>query len=149
MSETKTLTETKTWGRNAVRVVRAGEVDGAKTAAGGRATVFDFAGTEARQTWLGAANLAPGVATGLHHHGRHEVAFFVAAGHPEVRWGDQLEFAAQLGPGDWAYFPPYVPHQERNPSTTERVEFVVVRSDNERIAIKIDGPVADTPETVY
>ncbi len=143
------MTETKTWGRNAVRILRAGEIDAAKTAAGGRATVFDFAGTEARQTWFGAANLAPGVATGLHHHGRHEVAFFVAAGHPEVRWGEQLEFVAQLGPGDCAYFPPFVPHQERNPSTTEPVALVVVRSDNERIAIKIAGAIAETPETVY
>ena len=143
------MTEKTTWGRNAVRVLRAGEIDAAKTAAGGRATVFDFAGTEARQTWFGAANLPPGVATGLHHHGRHEVAFYVAKGHPEVRWGERLEFAAQLGPGDYAYFPPYVPHQERNPSATETVELVVVRSDSERIAIKIDGPIAETPETVY
>jgi len=143
------MSDKATWTRESVRVVRAGAVDAAKTASGGRATVFDFAGTEARQTWLGAANLPPGVATGLHHHGRHEVAFFVAKGHPEIRWGARLEFVAQLGPGDYAYFPPHVPHQERNPSATETVEFVVVRSDSERIAIKIDGPVAERPETVY
>lgn len=143
------MTETKVWGRNSVRVTRAKDMEAARAAAGGRATVFDFAGTEARQTWLGTAILAPGVVTGLHHHARHEVAFYVVKGSPEVRWGERLEFVAQLGPGDYAYFPPYVPHWERNPSATETVEFVVVRSDNERIAIKIDGPIAENPETVY
>ena len=33
-----------------------------------------------------------------------------------MRWGEQLEFVAEAGPGDFIYVPPYVPHQEINAS---------------------------------
>ncbi len=39
--------------------------------------------------------------------------------HDGMRWGDRLEFTAEAGPGDFIYFPPYVPHQEINASDTE------------------------------
>jgi len=53
----------------------------------------------------------------------------------ELSWGEKLAFKAEVGPGDLAYFTPGIPHQERNLSGTETVEFLVVRSDNERIAV--------------
>jgi len=89
------------------------------------------------------------VKTGLHHHGRHEVAIYVLKGRSEIRWGDRLEFAAEVSDGDFVYFAPYVPHQELNLSDREAVDFLVVRSDNERIAIKIDGVPVDRPEMVF
>jgi uncharacterized RmlC-like cupin family protein len=104
----------------------------------GRATVFDFTGSGGAQTWLGTARLAPGGSTPPHHHGRHEVALYVVKGRTEIRWGEKLEFSTDLSPGDFAYFAPFVPHQEINPDTDEGVEFVVVRSDNERIAVPLD-----------
>ena len=55
-----------------------------------------------------------------------------------MRWGDQLQFTAEAGPGDFIYVPPYVPHQEINASDTEPLECVLVRSDNEAVAINID-----------
>jgi uncharacterized RmlC-like cupin family protein len=58
-------------------------------------------------------------------------------GHSELRWGERLEFSARIGPGDFAYFAPYVPHQERNTSTDEPVDFLVVRSDSERIVVAL------------
>jgi uncharacterized RmlC-like cupin family protein len=42
---------------------------------------------------------------------------------------------AQVDPGEFAYFSPGIPHQEHNLSETETVEFLVARSDNERIAV--------------
>ncbi len=33
-----------------------------------------------------------------------------------MRWGEQLEYVAEAGPGDFIYVPPYVPHQEINAS---------------------------------
>jgi len=67
------------WRDDGVRVVRAGTLGDAKRGPGGsgRATVFDFTGSGGETTWIGSVTLAPGVATGAHHHGRHEVAIFV------------------------------------------------------------------------
>jgi uncharacterized RmlC-like cupin family protein len=143
------MTETTNW-RNGVTIVRAQSLASAQRgpAGNGRATAFDFAGTEGRQTWIGVVTLAPNGKTGTHHHGRHEVAIYVVRGHSEIRWGERLEFAADVGPGDFAYFAPHVPHQERNPSASEPVDFVVVRSDNERIVVPLDTAPVEQPETI-
>ena len=115
----------------------------------GRATAFDFAGTAGRETWIGTVTLKPTAKTGAHHHGRHEVAVYVVRGRSEIRWGERLEFAAEVAPGDFVYFAPYVPHQELNLSASEAVDFVVIRSDNERIVVNLDVTPIEQPETVF
>jgi uncharacterized RmlC-like cupin family protein len=142
------MSEPGKW-RDGVRIVRGQSLDALiRTPGSGRATIFDFAGTGGEKTWIGAVTVPPKSATGLHHHGRHEVMIYVVRGRSQIRWGDRLEFAAEIGPGDFAYFTPYVPHQEANLDEREPVEFVAVRSDNERIAIKLDGAIVEQPETV-
>lgn len=66
-----------------------------------------------------------------------------------MRWGEQLEFTAEAGPGDFIYVPPFVPHQEINASAEERLECVLVRSDSEAIAVNLPNvePV-ERPELV-
>ena len=135
------MAEPTNW-RDGVNVVRATSLQGA------RATAFDFSGAGGRETWIGTVTLPPAAKTGTHHHGRHEVAIYVVGGRTEIRWGERLEFAADVGPGDFVYFAPHVPHQELNLSATEPVDFVVVRSDKERIAVPIDVSPVDQPETV-
>jgi uncharacterized RmlC-like cupin family protein len=144
------MSEATDW-RTGVRVVRAAAVEQAMRAPGGtgRATVFDFAGSGGHTTWIGALTLAPGAVTGAHHHGRHEVAVHVVRGRGRIRWGARLEFAADVGPGDFVYFAPRVPHQEQNVDAGETLDVVVVRSDNERIAIGLDARPVDRPEMVY
>jgi uncharacterized RmlC-like cupin family protein len=145
------MTQSIKWRTDGVRVVRAETVDTAKLGptAGGRATVFDFAGGGGNPTWMGAVTYAPKAITGAHHHGRHEVAVYVAKGRSEIRWGERLEFAAEVSTGDFVYFSPYVPHQEVNLSGDDTLEFVVVRSDNERIVVPLDTVPVEKPETVY
>ena len=144
------MTEAIDW-RSGVRVVRAAAIDPVlrDPAGSGRATVFDFAGSGGAATWIGGVRLQPGAATGAHHHGRHEVAVYVVGGRGRIRWGERLEFAADVGPGDFVYFAPRVPHQEHNVDPGETLDFVVVRSDNERIAIGVDARPIDQPRMVY
>jgi len=135
--------------RDSVRVVRGGSLDEAVRASpSGRVTAFDFTGA-GRATWVGAATQAPGAETGAHHHGRHEVVIYVVRGRSEIRWGEHLEYLADVEPGDLVYFAPGVPHQERNPSASEPVQFLVIRSDGERIAVALDTVIAERPERVY
>ena len=144
------MAETTKW-RNGVKVVRADSLDTIMRGPSGtgRATAFDFSGAGGQQTWIGAVTLQPKAKTGAHHHGRHEVAIYVVKGRSEIRWGERLEFAAEVGPGDFVYFAPYVPHQEQNFSSSESVDFVVVRSDNEKIVVKIDVLPVEQAETVF
>jgi uncharacterized RmlC-like cupin family protein len=135
--------------RNAVTVVRAHALEAMALQGAGRATAFDFAGTGGHRTWVGTVVLEPGARTGAHHHGRHEVAVYVVDGCSEIRWGERLEFSAEVAPGDFVYFAPHVPHQERNLSPVGKVRFVVARSDNERIVFKLDIPPVERPERIF
>lgn len=145
------MTETIKWRTDGVKVVRAESLRLALSGSSGRgrATVFDFAGTAGQKTWIGAVTLQPGAKTGAHHHGRHEVAVYVVRGRSEIRWGERLEFAAEIGPGDFVYFAPYVPHQELNLDAVETLDFVVVRSDNERIVTNLDVIPVEIPEIIF
>src|SRR5262245_39828368 len=62
-----------------------------------------------------------------------------------MRWGERLEFMAETGPGDFIYVPPFVPHQEINASSSEPLECVVVRSDNEAVVVNLDIEPAEKP----
>lgn len=119
--------------RTAVKVRRAAALADER-AMQGRTTVFDFMGIGSEKTWIGSVNVAPGSNTGPHNHGRHEVMIYVVAGRSEIRWGERLEYAIEIEPGDAVYFAPGVPHQERSLENTAMVEYMVVRSDGEKIA---------------
>src|SRR5437870_10862643 len=120
------MAETQDW-RSGVTVVRAAAQSTIRLETG-RATAFDFTGAGGQKTWIGTVTLQPNAKTGAHHHGRHEVAVYVVKGRSQIRWGVRLEFAAEVGPGDFVYFAPYVPHQELNLDASETLDFVVVRS---------------------
>jgi uncharacterized RmlC-like cupin family protein len=143
------MAESTKW-RGGVRVVRAAPLEALVhgPSGTGRATAFDFAGTGGERTWIGRVSLKPDATIGAHHHGRHEVMVYVISGRTEIRWGNRLEFAADVSAGDFVYFSPNVPHQERNLSDIETVEFLVVRSDNERIAVSLDVAPIERPETI-
>jgi uncharacterized RmlC-like cupin family protein len=132
------------WRQDGVKVVRA-----AATAGQGRATAFDFAGTGGPKIWIGTVTLQPNGRTGAHHHGTHEVAVYVSKGRSQIRWGERLEFTTEVGPGDFVYFAPQVPHQEINLDPEEPVDFVVVRSDNAGTRVDLDIEPLERPETVY
>ena len=63
-----------------------------------------------------------------------------------VLWfGEELESRVDVGPGDFLYIPPYVPHVPANASNTEWARGVVARTDpNEQESVELlphlDGP---------
>ncbi len=99
-----------------------------------RAAAINNARTGASKLWAGTVTVEANAKTGAHHHGELESVIYVVSGRARMRWGEQLEFAAEAGPGDFIYVPPYVPHQEINASKTEVLSCVLVRSGQEPIA---------------
>jgi uncharacterized RmlC-like cupin family protein len=87
--------------------------------------------------WAGVTVVAPHVASGKHHHGELETVIYVVSGHGQIRWGDRLEFAEDVEPGDFIYVPPFVPHQEINPSD-EPSQWVIVRNSQEPIVVNLE-----------
>ena len=138
------------WKHDGVRVVRHDQLDSntAQTPGMDRQAAITFARVGAQKLWAGTVHIHAGAKTGAHHHGALESVIFVVKGQARMRWGDNLEFTAEAGPGDFIYVPPYVPHQEINASATEKLECVLVRSDGEAVAVNLDIAAAEAPESV-
>jgi uncharacterized RmlC-like cupin family protein len=114
-----------------------------------RAAAINFARVGAQKLWAGTVHIHAGAKTGAHHHGHLESVIYILKGKARMRWGENLEFTAEAGPGDFIFVPPYVPHQEINASDDEKLECVLMRSDREAVAINLPElePV-ERPETI-
>jgi uncharacterized RmlC-like cupin family protein len=113
-----------------------------------RKAAINAARVGAQKIWAGTVSIQPNAKTGAHHHRALESVIYVVRGRARMRWGDHLEYAAEAAPGDFIYVPPFVPHQEINASTTEPLECVLVRSDNEAVVVNLDIEPVEKPEQV-
>jgi uncharacterized RmlC-like cupin family protein len=134
------VTNASDWAKHGIRIVRSGELDGntAQTPGMTRAAAITHARTGAQKLWAGTVVVHPDARTGPHHHGELETVLYIVRGRARFRWGAQLEFVEEAGPGDFIYVPPFVPHQELNARLDEPVEAVVVRSGQEPIVVNLD-----------
>ncbi len=139
-----------TWRLHGVRVVHAHQLDPntAQTPGMNRAAAITHARTGAEKLWAGTVVIHPRAKTGAHHHGAVESVIYVISGKARMRWGEQLEFTAEAGPGDFIYVPPFVPHQEINASDSEPLSCVLCRSGQEAVVVNLDIPMVEKPEEV-
>ena len=138
------------WKHDGVRVIAACDVDPntPQTPGMSRAAAITTARVGAAKLWAGTVTIEPDAKTGAHHHGDLESVIYVVKGRARMRWGEQLEFIAEAGPGDFIFVPPFVPHQEINASAGEPLECVLVRSGQEPIVVNLDIPAVEQPESV-
>jgi uncharacterized RmlC-like cupin family protein len=128
------------WKTNGIRVVHSNELDlnTAQTPGMTRAAAITHAVAGANKLWAGTVVVEPDAKTGPHHHGELETVLYIVRGRARFRWGENLEFVDEAGPGDFIFVPPFVPHQEINARPDEPVEAVVVRSGQDPIVVNLD-----------
>lgn len=138
------------WKHDGVRVIPGDQLDAntPQTPGMNRKAAVDFARAGAQKLWAGTVTIHANAKTGAHHHGHLESIIYIVSGKARMRWGEQLEYVAEAGPGDFIFVPPYVPHQEINASEDAPLECVLVRSDGEAIAINLDIEPVEKPEEV-
>jgi uncharacterized RmlC-like cupin family protein len=136
------------WQTHGVKVIPGDHLDPntPQTPGMDRKAAISFARVGAQKIWAGTVTIHPNAKTGAHHHGALESVIYVLQGRARMRWGEKLEYVAEAGPGDFIFVPPYVPHQEINASTEERLECVLVRSDNEAVVVNLDIEAVEKPE---
>jgi uncharacterized RmlC-like cupin family protein len=103
-------------------------------------------GSEISQATTGAQNIymavfrvPPGAQSRPHYHENCESAVYMLSGGMEIRWGDRLEQAVEVQPGDLLYVPPRETHTVRNLSDDAPAEYVVAR----------DSPTEDSVEVPW
>ncbi len=142
----------KDWKSEGVKVIKGDRLDAntPQTPGMNRAAAINQATAGANKLWAGTVTIHADAKTGAHHHGALESIIYVISGQARMRWGDELEFVCEAGPGDFIYVPPYVPHQEINANSEEPLECVLVRSDQEPVVVNLDIPVVEDPgETLW
>jgi len=134
------------WKHNGVQVISGSNLDinTAQTPGMNRAAAINNARVGAQKIWAGTVTIHADAKTGAHHHGALESVIYVVRGKARMRWGEALEYTAEAGPGDFIY----VPHQEINASTSEPLECVLVRSDQDPVVVNLDIAPIEKPETV-
>lgn len=139
------------WREHGVRVVHGNALDlnTPQTTGMTRAAAITHASAGASKLWAGTVTIHPHARTGAHHHGDLESVIYVVRGRARMRWGEQLEYVAEAGPGDFIYVPPFVPHQEINASQDEELVCVLVRSGQEPVVVNLDITPVEPPEEVY
>jgi uncharacterized RmlC-like cupin family protein len=139
------------WKHNGVRVIKGSNLDPnvPQTQGMSRAAAVNFARVGAEKIWAGTVKIHPDAKTGAHHHGPVESVIFVVKGRARMRWGDQLQYTAEAGPGDFIWVPPFVPHQEMNASADEVLDCVLLRSGQEPVVVNLDIAAVDKPEDVF
>jgi len=137
------------WRLDGVKVIKSDRLDSntAQTPGMLRAAAVNAA-RGSQKLWAGTVVIHPNAKTGAHHHGALESVIYVVRGIARMRWGERLEFVAEADAGDFIFVPPYVPHQEINASTDEKLECVLVRSDNEAVVVNLQIEPVERPEAV-
>ena len=49
-----------------------------------------------------------------------------------------MDHEEEVAPGDFIYVPPYVPHQEINPSADSSSQWVIVRNAQEPVVVNLE-----------
>ena len=140
--------ETPDWRSNGVRVIPPDSLDPNTPQTPGmhRAAAITHDRTGADKIWAGTVTIRPGARTGAHHHGELESVIYVLRGRAAMRWGERLEYTAEVGPGGFIFVPPYVPHQEINALDDEPLECVVARSGQEPVVVNLNIEGVPDPE---
>jgi len=143
--------EHSNWRDQGIRIVHSNQLDlnTLQTPGMTRAAAITHATAGANKLWAGTVTIHPNAKTGAHHHGALESVIYVVSGRARMRWGEQLEFFAKAGPGDFIYVPPYVPHQEINASPEQPLTCVLVRSDQAPVVVNLNIPGVEDPEEVF
>jgi uncharacterized RmlC-like cupin family protein len=143
-------TSSARWRTDGVRIIHPQEFDSniAQTQGLRRLAAVTTQNTGAVKLWAGTFTVEAKAKTGAHHHGDLETVIYVLNGVARLRWGESLEFEAEAIPGDCIYVPPYVPHQEINPSPELQLQCVLARSGQNGLVFNVDIEGVETPELI-
>jgi enamine deaminase RidA (YjgF/YER057c/UK114 family)/uncharacterized RmlC-like cupin family protein len=101
--------------------------------------------TPAQRIWFGQVSNEPGFRSLPHHHGEAETGGYVLRGTARIYFGEQYATWVDMGPGDFVFVPPMMPHVEVNMSTTEELVWLTCRTpDNIVVNLpEVDDAVLD------
>ena len=89
--------------------------------------------------WTGTVRVAPGTASGWHHHGDYETYAYIVEGLARFEFGPGGDDGVEGGAGDFVHISAHTVHRETNPGTTESM-VVLFRVGAGAPVFNVDGP---------
>ncbi len=89
------------------------------------------------------ARVEPGIVSGWHHHGNHDVYGYVVAGTIRFESGPGGRDAISVSEGDFFHVPARAVHRDVNPSSTEGHEVILFLPGHGPMVVNVDGPDLD------
>ncbi len=86
------------------------------------------------------SRVAPGVASGWHHHGDYDVYGYIVSGTVRFENGPGGKDAVNVGPGDFFHVPAHRVHRDVNPSASEGQEVLLFLQGHGPMVVNVDGP---------
>lgn len=93
--------------------------------------------TGAARIYMGVFRVPAGAQSMPHYHADCESAVYMLSGRLHLRWGEGLEHARTLEPGDMVYVPPRETHLLENPSEAQAAEYVVARDTPDEHSVEV------------
>ena len=82
----------------------------------------------------------PGVVSGWHHHGDHDIYGYLASGSIRLENGPGGRDAVVVGPGDFFHVPARTVHRDVNPSRGEGQEAILFLRGSGPMVVNVEGP---------
>ncbi len=141
-SLTQQLNHAEGEGEPQVRVVRPEDFDTntAQTPGMQRFAAISASLVGSKGMWAGLTIVDPKIESAPHHHGEQETVIYVKSGEAKVAWGDRLQHQEAVQAGCFIFIPPYLAHQEINPSPDTPSEWVIVRNGPEAVVVNLVIP---------
>lgn len=86
------------------------------------------------------SRVEPGVVSGWHHHGEHDVYGYLISGSIRFEDGPRGRDATSVSPGGFFHVPARTVHRDINPSATEGQEAILFLRGSGPMVVNVEGP---------
>lgn len=86
------------------------------------------------------SRVEPGVRSGWHHHGDHDIFGFMVSGTARFENGPGGRDAVTVSPGEFFHVPARTVHRDVNPSPHEPQEVILFLRGTGPMVVNVDGP---------
>jgi quercetin dioxygenase-like cupin family protein len=95
---------------------------------------------ESESAIVSQSQVAPGVVSGWHHHGRRDLYGFIMSGRLQLEYDLNGMEVAELKPGDFFHIPPALIHRDINPDKDRELFVINTLVGSGPAVINVDSP---------
>ena len=99
---------------------------------------------ESENVIFSQSRLLPGVISGWHHHGTHNLYGYIVSGRLQLDYGTEGERKAYLAPGDSFHVPPGLVHRDVNPNRDRDLFVVNILIGSGPAVINVSSPIGES-----